>query len=106
MSYEATFRKKSNGEELGYFRCSMSGYSVAFGLLDVIEAPEDWYQGCSFPFVTKEMDKVSIEKAIKYAESKGPDYYSGDEPCYYVKDVLQEVYNSLSDEDEVEVFLF
>lgn len=105
MSYEATF-KKSNGEVLGYFRCSMDNSSIAFKLLDAIEAPDDWYQSGSFPFVTKEMDISSIEKALEYAQSKGPDYYSGDKPCYYVRDVLQDVYDFLSDEDEVKVFLF
>ena len=107
MSYEATFRKKSNGEEVGYFKCSAGCYSVAFNLLTALDAPEEWYQEYSFPFVSKDMDKASVEEALKYTKcKKSPDYYIGDKPYYEVRDILQRVYDSLSDTDEVEVVLF
>lgn len=107
MSYEATFIKKSNNKEeiLGYFRCTSCGYSIVSNLLDVIDVTVDWCQGIKYPSITKRMDKISLRKALEYAESKGPDYYIKNKPCYPVKEVLQEVHDSLSDEDEVKVFL-
>lgn len=107
MSYEVAFTKKSNNKEelLGYFRCTSGGYSIVSNLLDVINVSTDWYQGINYPSIVKIMDKMSLGKALEYAESKGPDYYIKNKPCYPIKDVLQEVHDSLSDEDKVEIFL-
>lgn len=107
MSYEARFIKKSDRkEEVAYFRCSASDYSVAYSLLDVINAPQEWYQHSSFPLVTKEMNKDSLEKALSFAKKSGPDYYIGDKPYYVVRDVLQTACDSLSYEDKVIVELY
>lgn len=108
MSYEATFIKKTSNKEelLGYFRCTSNGYSVTSSLLDAIDVSIDMCKKNSCHNIIKVMDKISLKKALKYVESKGPDYYLKDKPYYPIKEVLQEVYDCLSTEDKVEIFLY
>lgn len=108
MSYEATFTKKCEGKEVqvGYFRCSSGDSSVAFSLLSALGAPDEMYQPYSFPCVTVEADRWLIERALEYSKSEGPNYYLGDKPYYPVREVLQEVFDALSDEDKLEILLY
>ena len=108
MSYAATFTKKCRGEnvEIGYFECGVHSYSVAFDLLDALKAPKEMYQHSSFPCVTVTTSKKIIEKALEYAKSSGPNYYIDKTPHYPIRDVLQEVFDSLSNDEEVKISLF
>lgn len=108
MSYQATFTKKSLGkgdEVVGNFRCTAGNFTVAYDLLDAIDAPQEFYQHSSFSIETLSMDKVDVEKALSRA-SKKPNYYIEDKPYYEVRDILKNVYDSLSDNDKVEVVLY
>lgn len=109
MSYEATFRTRNNkGElkDLAYFKCLSSDYPVAFDLLKALDAPESMYQHTSFPGVSITTSKDSLYYALKKATLSGPNYYIGDEPKYYVKDILLEAFNNCSWNETVEISLF
>lgn len=108
MSYEATFTKKCEGKEveIGYFRCGARESCVAFELLNALNAPEEMYQHTSFPGVNVTTSKEIIGKALEHAKSNGPNYYMDDTPYYPVRDVFQKVFDSLSNDEEVRIYLF
>lgn len=109
MSYEATFKTKNNkGEvkDLAYFRCVSGDFPIAFDLLKALDAPDSMYQSDSFPGVSVETTKNSLYYALKKAIRTGPNYYIGNEPQYYVRDVLLQAFKGCSWNETVEISLF